>query len=209
MGGSDSRILRRLRELHRGGGQERGEQHRHGEGISGLGRHRPSTKSGWTLGRTLLAQHAAAGQQLTGAFDFINSLGHGNYNAGFVSFTAKDWHGLTARSNFTYGRALGTGSVVQASSSITVPNPYDFNNFGTLRDAALRREVHLQPVDALPGAVASRPEGCARSHPRWVDARSAVHGPHRPTAARINDATNGEGFGEIYSGPDRPTTKTP
>ena len=38
---------------------------------------------------------------------------------------------LTARSNFTWGRALGTGSVTQSSSSITVPNPYDFNSFGT------------------------------------------------------------------------------
>ena len=89
-----------------------------------------SQKSSWTLPRSLLAQ-PGPGQQLTGAFDFINSLGHGNYNAGFVSFTTHDWHGLTARSNFTYGKSLGTGSVVQASSSITVPNPYNFNNFGT------------------------------------------------------------------------------
>ena len=87
-------------------------------------------KSSWVLARSLLAQ-PGAGQQLTGAFDFINSLGHGNYNAGFVSFTAHDWHGLTARSNFTWGKSLGTGSVVQASSSITVPNPYNFKTFGT------------------------------------------------------------------------------
>jgi hypothetical protein len=89
-----------------------------------------SQKSGWILPRSLLAQ-PGTGQQLTGAFDFINSLGHGNYNAAFMSFTAHDWHGLTARSNFTWGRALGTGSVTQSSSSITVPNPYDFNSFGT------------------------------------------------------------------------------
>ena len=89
-----------------------------------------SQQPGWTLGRTLLAQ-PGAGQQLSGAFDFINSYGHGSYNAAFLAITAKDWHGLTARSNFTWARSLGTGSVVQASSSITVPNPYDFNNFGT------------------------------------------------------------------------------
>jgi len=52
-------------------------------------------------------------------------------NAGFVSFSAHDWHGLTARSNFTWGKSLGTGSVVQASSSITVPDPYNFKTFGT------------------------------------------------------------------------------
>ena len=91
---------------------------------------------GWTLGRTQmdtgnLGNPANISAQLSGAFDFITSLGRSNYNAGFVSFTAKDWHGLTARNNFTYGKSLGTGSVVQASSSITVPNPYDFNTFGT------------------------------------------------------------------------------
>ncbi len=90
-----------------------------------------SRANGWTLGRALLAQ-AGTGQALTGAFDFINSYGFGNYNAAFFSFTAKDWRGLTARSNFTFGRSLGTGSVTQASSSITVPNPFDFKNgFGT------------------------------------------------------------------------------
>jgi hypothetical protein len=90
---------------------------------------------GWTLGRTMLSQPNAGtsptGQQLTGSYAFISSLGHSNYNAGFVAFTTRDWHGITARSNFTYGRAMGDGSVVQASSSITVPNPYNFNNFGT------------------------------------------------------------------------------
>jgi hypothetical protein len=89
--------------------------------------------SSWVLGRTMLEQSLGAGlnQQLTGAFDFINSYGHSNYNAGFVTFKTNAWHGFTTQSNFTYGKALGTGSVVQASSSITVPNPFDFNNFGT------------------------------------------------------------------------------
>jgi hypothetical protein len=89
--------------------------------------------NGWTLGRTMLAQSLGTGlnPQLSGAFDFINSYGHGNYNAGFVSFKTMNWHGLTTQSNLTMGRALGTGSVIQASSSITVPNPYDFDRFGT------------------------------------------------------------------------------
>lgn len=89
-----------------------------------------ATSPGWTLGRTMLSQ-PGSGQQLSGAFDFIGSLGHSNYNAGFIAFTSRDWHGLTARSNFTYGRAMGTQSNVQASSSISVPDPYNFNNFGT------------------------------------------------------------------------------
>jgi hypothetical protein len=87
----------------------------------------------WQLGRTMAELPLGTGlnQQLTGAFDFISSYGHGSYNAAFAIFRTTNWHGLTTQSNFTWGRALGTGSVTQASSSITVPNPYDFNNFGT------------------------------------------------------------------------------
>ncbi len=77
------------------------------------------------------ASGAPLNSTLTGAFDFINSYGHGSYNSLFTTFRSTDWHGLTTQSNLTWGRALGTGSVVQASSSITVPDPFNFNNFGT------------------------------------------------------------------------------
>jgi len=83
---------------------------------------------GWTLGRTLLSSPALpggnVGQQLT-ALELSSSSGYGNYNAAFVSFTAKDWHGMTARSNFTWGRALGTGTINQSGSSMTIINPWD------------------------------------------------------------------------------------
>jgi Carboxypeptidase regulatory-like domain len=87
----------------------------------------------WILGRTLLNQVQGSGQnaQLAGSFDFINSYGHGTYNALFFTFKTTNWHGWTTQQNFTWGRALGTGSVTQASSSITVPNPFDFQNFGS------------------------------------------------------------------------------
>ena len=82
----------------------------------------------WTLGRTLLASPAlnggSVGSQLT-SYELAASNGYGNYNAAFVSFTAKDWHGLTARSNFTWSRAMGTGASAQSSSSQTVLNPWD------------------------------------------------------------------------------------
>ncbi len=89
--------------------------------------------SSFVLGRTLLNQVQGTGlnAQLAGSFDYINSYGHGSYNALFTTFKTTNWHGWTTQQNFTWGRALGTGSVVQASSSITVPNPFDFNNFGT------------------------------------------------------------------------------
>jgi hypothetical protein len=157
-----------------------------------------STKPGWTLGRTLLAQ-TGPGQQLTGAFDFINSLGHGNYNAGFVSFTAKDWHGLTARSNLTYGRSLGTGSVVQASSSITVPNPYDFNNFGSYGTQPFDVKytysllmLYQEPWFRTQKGVLGHLLGGWTIAPLFT-ARTGL-------PLRVSDATSGEGFGEIYSG---------
>jgi hypothetical protein len=56
------------------------------------------------------------------------SLGYGNYNAGFVSLKMSDWHGLTMQSNFTYGKALGTGSIVQATSQWTVPDAYNLRS---------------------------------------------------------------------------------
>jgi hypothetical protein len=53
------------------------------------------------------------------------SLGFANYNAAFVSFTMRDWHGLTARSNFTFSRSLGTVGLGQQTSSTTVLDPYN------------------------------------------------------------------------------------
>jgi hypothetical protein len=44
-----------------------------------------------------------------------------------VSLTTHAWHGVTARSNFTWGRALGTGNQSQASSSYTVVDPWDIH----------------------------------------------------------------------------------
>jgi len=65
------------------------------------------------------------GQFTAGGFGDNTSLGYGNYNALFISSRTTDWHGLTAQSNFTYGKALGLGDVVQASSSYAVPDSFD------------------------------------------------------------------------------------
>ena len=155
--------------------------------------------NGSVLGRTLLAQ-PGAGQQLTGAFDYINSLGFGNYNAAFLSFTARDWHGLTTRSNFTWGRALGTGSVTQASSSITVPNPYDFKNgFGT---------YGLQPFDVkftysllmLYQPPFFRSQRGVLGHLLGGWSIAPLFTARSGLPQRLSTATNGESYGEIYSG---------
>lgn len=57
--------------------------------------------------------------------------GYGNYNAGYLQLTFSDWHGLTMKSNFSYSNALGTGDVVQASSSFSSVDPFNIqNNYG-------------------------------------------------------------------------------
>ncbi|MFZ1113979.1 MAG: carboxypeptidase-like regulatory domain-containing protein [Candidatus Acidiferrales bacterium] len=59
------------------------------------------------------------------------SNGYGNYNAGYIQLTTTSWHGLTAKTNFSYSNALGTGDVVQASSSYATVDPWNIqNNYG-------------------------------------------------------------------------------
>ncbi len=66
-------------------------------------------------------------QQLNG-IGVNGSFGYGNYNGVFASLTSADFHGLTARSNFTWGRSLGTQSQVQATSQFSTPDPWDLHN---------------------------------------------------------------------------------
>jgi hypothetical protein len=56
------------------------------------------------------------------------SNGYGNYNAGFLQLTVNEWHGLTMKANFTMSKALGTGNVVQASSSFSTVDPFNIQN---------------------------------------------------------------------------------
>jgi hypothetical protein len=85
---------------------------------------------GFNFGRTMQnspipgSTNGASGQMTSGVAENA-SLGYGNYNGGFISFSSHDWHGLTTQTNFTYSKALGTGAVVQASSEITANDPFD------------------------------------------------------------------------------------
>jgi hypothetical protein len=63
--------------------------------------------------------------QASGGIAMNTSVGYGNYNGGFVTMRTNNWHGMTMQENFTWSKALGTGAVVQASSSITADDPYD------------------------------------------------------------------------------------
>src|SRR5205807_4616122 len=55
------------------------------------------------------------------------SNGYGNYNAGFLQLTLTEWHGLTMKTNFTMSKALGTGNVVQATSSFATIDPWNLH----------------------------------------------------------------------------------
>jgi len=88
--------------------------------------------SSWTLGRTMPSTPSAAipAGQLSAVY-FDTSKGYGNYNATYLSFTLRDFKGVTARSNFTWGRALGTGNSSQATSSYSVLDPWHISaNYG-------------------------------------------------------------------------------
>ncbi|MGH9518137.1 MAG: hypothetical protein ACRD2D_00745, partial [Terriglobales bacterium] len=96
--------------------------------------------SAWTLGRTFASAPTTCGTPGVGGCPasgvvsgsgqvqaiFTNaSLGWGNYNSMFWSVNMRSWHGLTALSNFTWSRAMGTGQLYQARSEATVPDPFN------------------------------------------------------------------------------------
>ena len=85
-----------------------------------------SNTSSWKLGRTIPSSIGAgfpSGQAV--GINADDSSGSGNYNALYTTFTMHDWKGVTTTSNFTWGRALGTGSESQATSGYTALNPYN------------------------------------------------------------------------------------
>jgi hypothetical protein len=68
-----------------------------------------------------------ANGQLSSGVGMNTSLGYGNYHAAFASLKTSNWHGLTMQSNLTYGKALGTGSQVQATSQYTAIDPFNLS----------------------------------------------------------------------------------
>jgi hypothetical protein len=56
------------------------------------------------------------------------SIGWGNYNAAFITLRTSNWKGVTLQSNFTYGKALGTGSEVQATSQFGLPDSFNVHS---------------------------------------------------------------------------------
>ena len=63
--------------------------------------------------------------QMTSGVGMNASVGYGNYSGMFITLKSQDWHGVTMQSNFTWSKALGTGSLVQATSANTPPDPFN------------------------------------------------------------------------------------
>jgi len=81
-----------------------------------------------TMENTPIAGQAFGGQgQTTSGVGMNASIGHGNYNGGFISLRMTNWHGITLQENFTYSKALGTGAFVQATSEYTTNDPWNIN----------------------------------------------------------------------------------
>ncbi len=83
------------------------------------------------MGTAIPGQANGANGQIGSGVSLATATGYGNYNGGFVSFKATDYHGLTLVSNFTYSKALGVNAVTQASSSLTANDAFDLaKNYG-------------------------------------------------------------------------------
>ena len=87
-----------------------------------------NSTSSWTLGRTMPSSPLPGGSAQVSAVYADDSAGFGNYNAAYVNFTSHNWRGVTLRTNFTWGRALGTGNQVQATSEYTVLDPWNLHS---------------------------------------------------------------------------------
>ena len=77
---------------------------------------------------TPLAGAFGSNGQLSSGVGVNASIGHGNYNGGFVSLKVTNWHSVTLQQNFTYSKALGTGAFVQATSEYTPNDPFNLDN---------------------------------------------------------------------------------
>jgi len=93
-----------------------------------------SNTGNFTFGRTFTNDPISSPFGANGQSPSITttiSNGYGNYNAGYLQLTFSDWHGLTMKTNFSYSNALGTGDVVQASSSFSSVDNFNIqNNYG-------------------------------------------------------------------------------
>jgi hypothetical protein len=77
------------------------------------------------MGTPIPGQQLGGQGQLGSGAQLSTASGYGNYNAGFISFKATDFHGLTLQENFTYAKALGINATAQSSSGGTTNDAFD------------------------------------------------------------------------------------
>src|SRR5277367_1601240 len=77
------------------------------------------------MGTPIPGQAFGGTGQIGSGVSLATAQGYGNYNGGFITFKATDFHGLTLQENFTYSKALGTNAVAQASSALTANDAFD------------------------------------------------------------------------------------
>jgi len=149
----------------------------------------------WTLGRTMPSSSPA--QQVTSLIQYT-SLGYGNYNAGYFSFTARDWHGLGARSNFTWGRSFGTASIAQSSTQRTVLDAWDLHAaYGP--QAFDIKFLYNVMMTYQPEVYKSQKGALGRLLGGWAIAPLFTASSGVPLRVATSNG-NGQAFGEIYSG---------
>jgi hypothetical protein len=138
---------------------------------------------------------AAVNGQITSNVDMSTSLGHGNYNAGFVTFKMNDWHGLTMQNNFTWSKALGTGGVIQATSSQGVVDPFNLDTqYGP--QAFDRKFVYTMFLVYQPPYYRGQQGFVGHVLGGWTFSPIFAAGSGAPLPCN----TNTGGFGEGYSG---------
>ena len=133
--------------------------------------------------------------QVSSNVTMSTSLGHGNYNAGFVTFKMNNWHGVTMQNNFTWSKALGTGGEVQAVSSETVVDPFNLDTqYGP--QAFDRKFVYTMFLVYQPPYYRGQQGLLGHVLGGWTFAPIFTAGSGAPLPCN----TNTGGFGEGYSG---------
>jgi len=93
-------------------------------------------------------------QQFGGLMWFSNGL-WANYNAMFVTFRSRAWHGLTSNFNYTWSHCLDAGSTNESEGN-TVPNSYNLGyDYGDCWTDA-RHTINLYGVYTLPSPTRMR-----------------------------------------------------
>jgi hypothetical protein len=163
-----------------------------------------NSASSWTLGRTLLSTPgpagSGAGSQLE-AFELSTSLGYGNYNAAFLTFNIRDWHGLTTHSNFTWSRAMGTGTEAQSASGFSVVDPWNLHVSYGPQPFDIRFMYSLVELYELP-FFKSQKGVIGRLLGGWSVAPIFTAQSGAPLEVNIGTGSNtdAQSFGEFYGG---------